>query len=156
MDTEIKNETSLKDEKTAEFLEKLYKNVKMGSESLIALMPKAKDQKLRTDMSVQLGKYEKFATSISKALFDLGREPKEENIVTKASAKIGIAMNTIIDSTSSHLAQMITEGSNMGIDSTIKQLREYENQPVSEQSMKIAREFIEFEEKNVETMRAYL
>ena len=51
---------------------------------------------------------------------------------------------------------MITEGSNMGIDSTIKQLREYENQPVSEQSMRIAREFIEFEEKNVETMRAYL
>ncbi len=156
MDTEIKNETSIKDEKTAEFLCKLYKNVKMGSESLISLMPKVKDQKLRTDMSVQLGHYEKFATSISKALFDLGREPKEENIVTKASAKIGIAMNTLVDSTSSHIAQMITEGSNMGIDDTIKQLREYENQPVSEQSMKIAREFIEFEEKNVETMRAYL
>ena len=39
METERKNET-------AEFLDRMYKNVKMGAESIVTLMPKVKDEGL--------------------------------------------------------------------------------------------------------------
>ena len=49
---------------TREFLDSLYKNVKMGADSIIDLMPKVKDQELRREMTSELEQYEKFAKSI--------------------------------------------------------------------------------------------
>ena len=36
---------------TADLLDRMYKNVKMGSDSIINLMPKVRDEALRTEMT---------------------------------------------------------------------------------------------------------
>jgi hypothetical protein len=46
---------------TKDFLDSLYKNVKMGADSIIDLMPKVKDDGLRAEMTAELEKYESFA-----------------------------------------------------------------------------------------------
>ena len=86
----------------------------------------------------------------------MGSEAKAENPMVKMWSSIGMAMSTLTDSTDSHIAQMIAEGSTMGITDGIKLLREYENQDVSESSLKLVREVIEFEERNLERAKKYI
>lgn len=140
----------------AEMLDKIYKNMKMGSDSMVNLMPKVEDAEFKKLMTAQLDGYEKFASQARERLIEVGGEPKEENIMTKMWASVGMKMNTMIDSTSSHLAEMIVEGSTMGMTDTIKVLREYENTDVSESAMKLAKDIIKFEEKNIEIMKKHL
>ena len=142
--------------KEAEMLDQLYKNVKMGSDSIIKLMDKISDSKFKTDLTDQLNGYEGFAAKAKARMKELGSEAKEENPVTKMWSSIGMAMSTLTDSTDSHIAQMIAEGSTMGITDGIKLLREYENKDVSESSLKLVREVIEFEENNLERAKKYI
>lgn len=139
-----------------EMLAKIYKNMKMGSDSMINLMPSAKDDEFKKLMTAQLDGYERFAARAREALLCEGGEPKEENAMTKMWASVGMKMNTMMDSTTSHLAEMIVEGSTMGMTDTIKVLREYENTNVSEATLKLAKEIIKFEENNIEIMKKHL
>ena len=149
--------TATKNEKcTADVLSKLYKYVKMGSDSIINLLPKVEEGELKTKLTKQLGGYEADAMELKKMLEELDVVPEEEGRITKMSSKIGIMMNTMIDSTASHIAQMIIEGSTMAITEITKLIREYENTSCSEKSITFARRIIEFEEKNIETMKAFL
>ncbi len=141
---------------TAAFLDRMYKNVKMGSESIVTLMPKVNDEALRTEMTSELNKLEEYSSQISKMLYDEGKTPKEENIVTKLSSKMGINMNTMIDSTSSHIAEMMMEGYTMGITDMTKDIREYENSKASEASLKLARDIVSYEEECFSRMKSFL
>ena len=142
--------------KEAEMLEQLYKNVKMGSDSIVKLLPKVSDGKFKTDLTDQLNGYESFAAKAKSRLKDMGAEAKEENPMVKLWSSIGMTMSTLTDSTDSHLAQMIAEGSNMGVTDGIKLLRDYENTNVSESALKLVRDVIAFEEKNVERAKSYI
>ena len=85
-----------------------------------------------------------------------GEEAKEESFLTKMGAKMGMAMNTMMDSTTSHLAEMMIEGATMGVTDMTKLVREYENSNCSEEALSLAKEIIGFQEKTVEKMKAYL
>jgi len=65
-------------------------------------------------------------------------------------------MNTMMDSSDSHLAQLIAEGSTMGITDSIKLLRDYENTDVSEEALSLVRDIIKFEENNLEKAKSYI
>ena len=95
--------------------EEIYKNVKMGADSIINLLPHVKNDTVRSLMTQQLDGYEKYAHRAATALEERGGTPKEENLLTRVSARIGMAFSTLVDSTTSHIAQMMIEGSNMGI-----------------------------------------
>ena len=142
--------------KEAEMLEQLYKNVKMGSDSIIKLLNKVSDSKFKTDLTDQLNGYESFASKAKARLKEMGAEAKEENVMVKLWSSIGMTMSTLTDSTDSHLAQMVAEGSTMGITDGIKLLRDYENTDVSEYALKLVREVIEFEERNLERAKKYI
>ena len=142
--------------KEAEMLEQLYKNVKMGSDSIVKLLPKVSDGKFKTDLTDQLNGYESLAAKAKKRLKEMGAEAKEENPMIKLWSSIGMTMSTLADSTDSHIAQMVAEGSTMGVTDGIKLLRDYENTNVSEGALKLVREVIEFEEKNLERAKSYI
>ena len=142
--------------KEAELLEQLYKNVKMGSDSIIKLLGKVSDGKFKTDLTDQLNGYESLAAKAKSRLKEMGAEAKEENPMIKLWSSIGMAVSTMTDSSDSHIAQMVAEGSNMGVTDSIKLLREYENTNVSEGALKLVREVIDFEEKNLERAKSYI
>ena len=142
--------------KTAELIQAVYKNVKMASDSILNLMPKVKDENLKSDMTVQLSAFEAFASRAAKMLADEGVKPEAEGTMTKLSAKWGTMMNTMRDSTSSHLAEMMIEGATMGVNEMLRELREAENSNASENALRLARDVCAFEEKIVKEMKSYL
>ena len=141
---------------TKVFLGDLYKNMKMGADSIINIMPKVGDGDLRQELTAQLNRYEEFAKEIADQLRDEGGTPEEEGMMAKMGAKIGMAMNTMMDSTSSHIAQMMIEGATMGITENTKLIRQYENKHCSEKSLSLARQTVKFMEDSVERMKKYL
>ena len=143
----------------AELYEEIYKNVKMGADSTVNMINKLESGELKTELGRQLSEYEKLASEAKEALISLGEEPREENIVTRLSAKMGVAMNTLIDSTPSHIAQMVIEGCAMGTSGLIKKVNECERQGDGKECDKakaLAKRAIQFEEDCAEKMKAYL
>ncbi len=143
----------------AELYEEIYKNVKMGAESTTDMISKLPDGELKTELGRELAEYESLAHEAKTALFELGETPKEEGFMTRMSAKAGVMMNTLIDSTPSHIAQMVIEGCAMGTSGLIKKLNACQRQSDKEncgKAQKLAERAIAFEEDCAEKMKSYL
>lgn len=143
-------------EREAELLGDVYKNSKMGSDSILKVMPKASNERFRQDLTKQLTGYEEYAQKAKDIMRDGGYKAKEENVALRLWADIGIMINTAKDPSDSHIAEMVVEGSTMGVTDTLKLLRENENSNVSEGSLRLLRDVISFEERNVEIMKGYI
>ena len=136
------------------FLGAIYKNTKMGADAIINLLPKVKNDALRSDMTMQLDGYEKYAARAEEALMLRGVKAKEENLLTRLSARAGMAAKTMMDSTTSHIAEMMIDGSNMGITDATKLLNNYDTK--DDEAVRLARDVVRFEEHNLEMMKRYL
>ena len=142
--------------KDAEFLQDIYSNVKMGSDSIINLLPKIKDDDMKMMMTSQLNQYEKYAQNVKDQLVKQGVEPREVNPVSKLSAKIGMEMKSMQDSTTSHMAEMMVQGSTMDVTDLLQKVSVYEKCPECKNSVSLAREIVAFEERNIEKMKEFL
>ena len=141
-----------------EILQLIYKNVKMGSEAIISLLPKVKNTQLRSDITEQMAQYDKYAATITDRLSELGEEPKW-SIIDTFPLKAGITMNTLADSSDSHIAEMMIQGSNMGIIDIVKKLNAYgEDADITEveTELNLLREVMKFEEDCVQKLKKYL
>ena len=136
------------------FLGAIYKNAKMGADSIINLLPRVKDDALRSAMTMQLDGYEKYAARAARELEQHGVEAKEEGLMVRMSARMGMAINTMISASTSHIAEMMIEGSNMGITDMIKLINNYDT--IDSEAVRLAREIVGFEEHNIEILKRYL
>ena len=141
---------------TESLLGELYKEMKMGADSLTDILSRAKDGDFRTEITRQIEEYSKFSKTAHDRLCDCGVTPKEEGLMAQMWAKIGTAMNTMTDSSTSHLAQMVIEGDTMGITELTRLVREHENTSCSEGTLSLVRDAIRFLEDAVERTKEYL
>ncbi len=140
----------------AYFMSEIYKNTKMGADAIINLLPHVRDDGMRSAMTRQLDGYEKYASRAATHLEGEGITPKEENWFARLSARIGMAFNTMLDGSGSHIAEMMVEGSNMGITDLTKLLNHYEGVGDADEAVRLAHEVIGFEQHNLEVMKRYL
>ena len=140
----------------AYFMSEIYKNTKMGADAIINLLPHVREDGLRSAMTRQLDGYEKYAARAAAHLTGEGITPKEEGWFTRFSARIGMAFNTMLDDSGSHIAEMMIEGSNMGITDLVKLLNHYESTGDADEAVRLAHEVVEFEQHNLEVMKRYL
>ena len=131
----------------------VYRNATMGGESIVTLLPKVTDEALRSELTAQLSRYRDFAKEAEDKLSAMGESPEEERPISRLMAKMGITMNTVIDKTSSHIAQMIIEGAVMGVTDIRKRLNEGLDYGEAEE---LAKRLSDFEEETVERMKSYL
>ena len=141
---------------SSEILAKLYKNEKMGADSIEKLITKTSDGDFKEKLQAQKNGYDEYASKVKALLCKNGEMAKEEAPMTKFWASVGIAMNTMIDASSSHLAEMVIEGSTMGITDTTKVINEYESDPECREAVELARKIVKFEQDNIEIMKKYL
>ena len=151
--------SSVGDEKkspSVELATELYKNITMGSDALLHLMPKVKDADLKTYMSAVLCYYEKTAGKVKTYLGEHGAKAQEEPMMNKMASRMGIAMNTAMDATSSHIAQMLIEGSTMAITEATRLTHRFEGQEGCSEMLEIAQKLTEFEQNNIEKLKEFL
>lgn len=141
---------------SAELAGILYKNMKMGADIVINLLPKTEDVAMRSHLTEMLDGYEKLARDAKNALDRENEDAREEGVISKMSAKMGINMKTMVDSSSSHIAELLMEGAVMSISETKRELKRFEERGCSHETLQTARDIIAFEEQNLEKAKTFL
>ena len=135
-------------------LDEIYKSVTMGSESVSTLIGKTKDASLKCDLATQLEGYQRFENTARQKLTEQNLKPKESGFFTKMSADVALNMTTLVDSSNTKIAEMMINGSTMGVIEITRKVRETPD--ASEDTKNVAADFIAFEENNINKMKSYL
>ncbi len=135
-------------------LSEVNKNARIGKGTLERVLSSIGEIDIRDDLKRQLKGYDGFYDKSKQMLENEGGEVKEADGLQNLSMGIGVKMNLMIDDSSSHVAQMVIEGSNMGIIDMTKMLNGGKNyaKPYKE----LAEGLIQFEENNIEALKKYL
>lgn len=135
-------------------LNEINKGIKMGMDSISNVSEKVQDSQFKKDLKYQYDKYNKILNNVNNELSNYNDFPKELNPMQKAMGWMSVEMNTMADKSNSKIAEMMLQGTNMGIIEGIKLKNEY---PDLDNSVKnILNEFISFQQNNVEQLKKYL
>ena len=141
---------------TVELLSGLYKNVRMAEDSISAILPHVEDERLMSDLTVELSCFEEYARRALHELKARDAGPKEESLFAKAGVKLGTFINTLVDSSADHLAEMMIKGATMGINDLCRQVRAAKESGADAETRSLLEEVLRYEEGVVEEMKSYL
>ena len=145
----------MKEENNIKVLDEVNKGCAMGMDSLKDILDKVEGKKFKETLERHYGKYEKISERI-KDLYDEYSEsnPQETNAMEKTMTWYGIQMRTMTDNSTSKLAELLMQGTNMGI---IEGRRLLNNNPSVDTEVKqILNDFVVMQEDSVETLKKYL
>ena len=95
---------------------------------------------MRDELMTERSQYEDFVREAEQALYATGEHPHAKNPVSRVGMWFGLQMNTLLDSSSPHIADILIQGAAMGIAGMA---RDRNNLPeASPQSRDIADRFI--------------
>jgi len=143
---------------SSKLLGQLRNNVQREADTVMALLPKIDNEEtgLKSELTVLLDGYEAFINRMDALLRENGEPGEGNGLWSRMTAKVGVAMSTLTDTSHSRLASLIIEQSTAGMNEAIRLLREFENTDASEASLALVRDIIAFEEKNVELFKRHL
>lgn len=140
--------------RTAEFLNKVYQNAKMASDSIATVSQKVQNKNLLSDLQTQHQQYTAITSKATTELSNANELPDEKNLMAQAATWGGIQMNTMFDKTPDHIAEIMIQGSVMGIIDMTRTIKQYNDVP---QDIKdLGYELVTIEENNVQRMKNYL
>ena len=137
-----------------ELLNFVYQNSQMGIETLSQLIELSDDEEFKECMEKQLEKYREFNKEARRLLEVRGHNEKSIGMFDRLKTYLMINLQTMNDKSASHMAQMLIEGSSMGVTNALQDLRKYED--ADTEILRLMRKLYKFEEKNVETYKAFL
>lgn len=140
-----------------ELLEYMYKSSGMGINSLTDLLKELDDKKnkIKSDLSDELTKYENYHKKCKELLKKNKGEVEENSLMTKIMSKQGIKMEVKNDNSDSAIAHMIIEGLTMGVVDTETNLKNLSNK-VDKKTYKLVNEYLKFQQEEIEKMKKYL
>lgn len=143
-----------------ELYSEIYRSSKMGIESILALMPKVKNDAQRQDMTAQMNGYGSFAERAERGLTRCNAKAEEEKKLKVLAAKTGIAAETMFDTSPSNIAELMIRGSGADIISLTRAQNEathgQKRIPVTDEAYTLSAEMINFENQSIERMKKYL
>lgn len=138
-----------------EILAEIYRNTHLALQSISDILPAVEAADLRDEILRQHEIYEQFAARAAVLAKNKGTEVKEPNTFKKAMMWGSIKMNTLTDNSRSHIAEMMIQGTVMGITS-LKASRNEIYEGADEEVIKLLDELIEAEEAFEKKLKEYL
>ncbi len=132
----------------------IQRNTEMAMKAIDTISDKIYDEQLARQVSRQSLKYSEIHNEASKQLLAAKAEPYHSTYFSDMMLKTGIHYNTLLNTSTGHIAEMMIKGSNNGILEMEKILKH--NGEAGERSTMLAKQLIQFEEKSVAQLKAYL
>lgn len=132
----------------------IQKNAEMAIHAIDTISSKVYDDDLAMQIARQSLKYSDIRNRAVDRLLQGKAQPYQENPISNVMLKAGIQMNTLLNTSTSHIAELMIQGSNRGIVDICKSLNHYSE--AGGQAVEFAKELIDFEEKNIERLKKYL
>ena len=139
---------------TIRLLRECDAGVKMGVSSIEDVLDNVKSKKLEKYLTDCKNEHDKLQTEIDEQLQRFGDEGKNPNPIAKGMAWVKTNMKLSFDDSDSTIADLMTDGCNMGVKSLNKYLNEYE--AADEVSKDITKRLINLEQRLALDIRAYL
>ena len=137
-----------------ELIDRAYENVRMASYAIDCIIDKIEDPKLEELLRKQNDFYLDTTEEIEKMSEELKHKPVDINIFLKGTSFASINMKTMMDGSSEHIAEMLVQGTTMGITDMIKSQGEFK---VNNKKLeKITNSIVASEEKFVESLKDFL
>ena len=134
----------------------LYKNLSMGCDAYLDMLPHVQDNRIKTDITAALCYYEKTIGKVKEYLLDHDAQPTERGMMAKMATKAGIAMNTVMDNSNSHIAEMLIEGATMSVTTAEKLSHHAEGKADCHDLAGICRDWARFEQNHIDALKKYL
>lgn len=135
-------------------LDELNKGACMGRDAIHFILEKVKDPGLKTELKRQYEDYK----SINEKIYELypeysQSEPHKTNTMNKVMTWYGIEMRTLTDDTTSKLAELLMQGTNMGIIEGRKLLN---HKDTDKEVESLIQEYVNMQEKAIEKLKEFL
>lgn len=136
-------------------LDEMNKGASMGMDAIDFIMDKVDDKAFLRVLKCEYDKYKKMVDRIGKVYkkYNDDDTPHETSTMTKAMTWWGIEMKTFNDRSNSKIAELLLNGTNMGIIEGRKILN---NKELDKEVSRIADEYVRMQEENVEVLKKYL
>ena len=140
---------------STKLLQSIFQNAQMGVRTLEHMLSFTEDGPLKKHMEAQLRGYLDLQTEAEKLLRAADQQPLGLNAFEKARTSVMDSMETMTDKSTSHLAEMLLLGSNMGVIDALKNLRKYEGE-ADKDLCALMRKALVFEENNAERLKKFI
>ena len=135
-------------------LDELNKGACMGRDAINFIIDKVSDDGLKKELDIQSSKYKEILDKISKLYPEYSvDEPHKTSAMTKMMTWYGIEMKTMVDDSTSHLAELLLQGTNMGIIEGRKLLN---HKGTDKEIEKLVKEYVDMQEDAVESLKKFL
>ncbi|HIT53275.1 MAG TPA: hypothetical protein IAD07_04970 [Candidatus Fimivicinus intestinavium] len=141
-------------DRNIECLNKIYQGAKMGCESISFLTEKVTDANLLNDLHEQHDQYAQISCQASQALSQRKAVPKDKGPLAQASLWSGVQMNTMMDKSPNHIAEIMINGNTMGLIETTRTMKQYSD--VQPEVQSLGQALIQAEETGIQKMKQYL
>lgn len=135
-------------------LQSVRKTARMGCEGIDEILPKTESEKFRIALETQQKEYREICDEADRMLVLKKAEPEDLGPMAKMGSKTMTMMKTMKDDSEEHLAEMMYQGSAMGVTKIIRNLREYK---VDDPKVRVlAERLLKTEENNMDQMKKFL
>ena len=143
-----------KDENEINVLDELNKGACMGRDAIHFILDKVKDDALKNELNNQYEKYKEISNKISRLYPEYSEEePHETNTMNKVMTWYGIEMKTMMDDSTSKIAELLLQGTNMGI---IEGRRLLNHKNTNDEVHSLVQEYVDMQEDAVEKLKSFL
>jgi len=142
--------------KSEEVLAEVHRNCQLALQSISDILPEAEDTDVREELLKQHEEYEKISGKASIIAKDKNIELKNPGPIKKAMMWSSIKMNTMKDNSRAHIAEMMTQGTVMGITALKTTLGEMSEDYADEDIKMLAEELLRSEEQFEKTWKTLI
>lgn len=135
-------------------LQDIQKNTHMAMTAIDTLLDKAEDDEFILNLSRQSIGYARIHNDAVEKLIEESSGTYRSNQMTDIFLRGSIHANTLLNTSTSHLADMMIQGSNRGLTNIYKSIKHHTQ--AETESVELAQELMNFEEKNIKNMKDYL
>ena len=139
---------------TIKLLRECDAGIKMGISAIDDVLEYVKSEKLKKYLKNCRDEHDRLDTKLQKLLEKYKDDGKEPNPIAKGMSWMKTNMKLVMNESDSTIADLITDGCNMGVKSLNKYLNEYA--AADEESKDICKKLIKLEEELASEMRDYL
>ena len=137
-----------------ELANRIYENVRMASYAIDCIIEKIENEKLANLLRKQNKFYLDTVVKIEKFAKTQKFELKDINPILKGMSFLSIKAKTIMNNDSPKLAEMLIQGTTMGITDTLKAQSEFKTK--NETLIAIANNIVAHEEEFVDSLKTFL
>lgn len=133
--------------KSEEVLAEVHRNCALAIQSISDILPEVEDTEVREELLRQHEEYEKYSGKATILAKDKNIELKNPSPIKKAMMWSSIKINTIKDNSRAHIAEMMTQGTVMGITALKNTLADMSEDGADPEIKQLAEELVCSEEQ---------